>query len=481
MMANEQIGSPSLSIEDACGSGGSPSSGGSTMKKGPWTSAEDAILVDYVRRNGEGNWNSVQKHSGLARCGKSCRLRWANHLRPNLKKGPISPDEEKLIIELHARMGNKWARMAAHLPGRTDNEIKNFWNTRIKRRQRAENSARRLVAQGYGSQQLGLMNQVTNHLTQLREPEPLFPGFHGNFTNGLLRLDQLSDLSRNVYRTLGTVCPSDPNPNCIKPGFFESSISGSHALLNGTFSASKSSTEAALKLELPSFQCPEMDSSSWLAYPSTPLQTIETHAQNPPADPQVKSDCVSPHNSGLLQELIHQANTLCNSNNQPSSRSSNCSTPLPSGIMESSIVGSCETSMEEFSDPISPLGHSAAYIFSESTTPTSGFLVNELPPSKAAFGAYQAQATAENRRTPNIGNNETLPNFSRPDTSLETDWLEDSVETEESKFILNNALATLLSDDFYGELNNTPMETSSMLDSGAELDSCLWNNMPNFQ
>ncbi|KAH7677436.1 Homeobox-like domain-containing protein [Dioscorea alata] len=360
---------------------------------------------------------------------------------------------------------------------RTDNEIKNFWNTRIKRRQRAENSARRLMAQGYGSQQLGLMNQVTSHLTQLREPEPLFPGFHGNFTNGLPRLDQLSDLSRNVYRTLGTVCPSDPNPNCIKPGFFESSISGSHALLNGTFSASKSSTEAALKLELPSFQCPEMDSSSWLAYPSTPLQTIETHAQNPPADPQVKSDCVSSHNSGLLQELIHQANTLCNSNNLPSSRSSNCSTPLPSGIMESSMVGSCETSMEEFSDPISPLGHSA----SESTTPTSGFLIKELPPSKAAFGAYHVQATAENCRTPNIGNNETLPNFSRPDTSLETDWLEDSVETEESKFILNDALATLLSDDFYGELNNTPMETSSMLDSGAELDSCLWNNMPNFQ
>ncbi|CAK7331885.1 unnamed protein product [Dovyalis caffra] len=107
------------------------------LKKGPWTSAEDAILMDYVKKHGEGNWNAVQKHSGLFRCGKSCRLRWANHLRPDLKKGAFTPEEENRIIELHAKMGNKWARMAAELPGRTDNEIKNYWNTRIKRLQRA--------------------------------------------------------------------------------------------------------------------------------------------------------------------------------------------------------------------------------------------------------------------------------------------------------------------------------------------------------
>ncbi|CAL9757697.1 unnamed protein product [Musa acuminata subsp. burmannicoides] len=107
------------------------------LKKGPWTPAEDAILVEHVRRHGEGNWNAVQRHSGLARCGKSCRLRWANHLRPNLKKGSFTPDEELLILRLHAQLGNKWARMAAQLPGRTDNEIKNYWNTRLKRRQRA--------------------------------------------------------------------------------------------------------------------------------------------------------------------------------------------------------------------------------------------------------------------------------------------------------------------------------------------------------
>ncbi|XP_073156938.1 transcription factor MYB101 [Henckelia pumila] len=108
-----------------------------TLKKGPWTVSEDTILVEYVKKHGEGNWNAVQRNSGLMRCGKSCRLRWANHLRPNLKKGAFSAEEERLIVELHAKLGNKWARMAAQLPGRTDNEIKNYWNTRFKRRQRA--------------------------------------------------------------------------------------------------------------------------------------------------------------------------------------------------------------------------------------------------------------------------------------------------------------------------------------------------------
>ncbi|XP_010276128.1 PREDICTED: myb-related protein B-like [Nelumbo nucifera] len=130
---NNNNGAAAATTEDT--STGSGAGGG--LKKGPWTAAEDAILIEYVKRHGEGNWNAVQKNSGLSRCGKSCRLRWANHLRPNLKKGSFSPDEERLILELHSKLGNKWARMAAQLPGRTDNEIKNYWNTRVKRRQRA--------------------------------------------------------------------------------------------------------------------------------------------------------------------------------------------------------------------------------------------------------------------------------------------------------------------------------------------------------
>ncbi|XP_052187282.1 transcription factor GAMYB-like isoform X2 [Diospyros lotus] len=130
ILSNDGVDSPPV---EGSASGGSRNH----LKKGPWTAAEDAILVDYVKRHGEGNWNAVQKNTGLARCGKSCRLRWTNHLRPDLKKGAITKEEERRIVELHAKMGNKWARISAELPGRTDNEIKNYWNTRIKRLQRA--------------------------------------------------------------------------------------------------------------------------------------------------------------------------------------------------------------------------------------------------------------------------------------------------------------------------------------------------------
>ncbi|KAK1439823.1 hypothetical protein QVD17_05645 [Tagetes erecta] len=130
-------GATSIPRNIASSSAAARPTSGQVLKKGPWTAAEDAILMEYVKKHGEGNWNAVQRNSGLMRCGKSCRLRWANHLRPNLKKGAFTPEEERQIIELHSKFGNKWARMALHLQGRTDNEIKNYWNTRLKRRLRA--------------------------------------------------------------------------------------------------------------------------------------------------------------------------------------------------------------------------------------------------------------------------------------------------------------------------------------------------------
>ncbi|XP_076893318.1 transcription factor MYB17-like [Bidens hawaiensis] len=104
------------------------------LKRGPWDKKEDDILIEYIKKNGHGSWRSLPKHAGLLRCGKSCRLRWANYLRPDIKRGPFTPKEEQLIMQLHAILGNRWAAIAAQLPGRTDNEIKNLWNTHLRKR-----------------------------------------------------------------------------------------------------------------------------------------------------------------------------------------------------------------------------------------------------------------------------------------------------------------------------------------------------------
>ncbi|KAK1579021.1 hypothetical protein Q3G72_034962 [Acer saccharum] len=104
------------------------------VKRGLWSPEEDEKLVNYISTYGHGCWSSVPKLAGLQRCGKSCRLRWINYLRPDLKRGSFSPQEAALIIELHSIIGNRWAQIAKHLPGRTDNEVKNFWNSSIKKK-----------------------------------------------------------------------------------------------------------------------------------------------------------------------------------------------------------------------------------------------------------------------------------------------------------------------------------------------------------
>ncbi|KAI3733950.1 hypothetical protein L6452_13409 [Arctium lappa] len=106
------------------------------LRRGPWTLDEDNLLIHYITCHGEGRWNSLAKASGLKRTGKSCRLRWLNYLKPDVKHGNLTPQEQLLILELHSKWGNRWSKIAQHLPGRTDNEIKNYWRTKVQKQAR---------------------------------------------------------------------------------------------------------------------------------------------------------------------------------------------------------------------------------------------------------------------------------------------------------------------------------------------------------
>ncbi|XP_047307103.1 transcription factor MYB8-like [Impatiens glandulifera] len=135
--------------------------------KGAWTREEDQRLIDYIRAHGEGSWRSLPQAAGLLRCGKSCRLRWINYLRPDLKRGNFTDKEDDVIIKLHSLFGNKWSLIAARLPGRTDNEIKNYWNTHIKRK---------LISRGIDPQTHRSLNSFVARNSQNQLPDVDFSG-----------------------------------------------------------------------------------------------------------------------------------------------------------------------------------------------------------------------------------------------------------------------------------------------------------------
>ncbi|KAG7600714.1 SANT/Myb domain [Arabidopsis suecica] len=116
------------------GKGRAPCCDKNKVKRGPWSPQEDLTLITFIQKHGHQNWRSLPKLAGLMRCGKSCRLRWINYLRPDVKRGNFSKKEEDAIIHYHQTLGNKWSKIASFLPGRTDNEIKNVWNTHLKKR-----------------------------------------------------------------------------------------------------------------------------------------------------------------------------------------------------------------------------------------------------------------------------------------------------------------------------------------------------------
>ncbi|XP_073008444.1 transcription factor GAMYB-like [Typha latifolia] len=498
MVPKNQIDSES---DDEVNSGGSLAGGTSVLKKGPWTSAEDAVLVDYVKNHGEGNWNAVRKNSGLHRCGKSCRLRWANHLRPNLKKGPFTPEEEKLIVQLHSRMGNKWAQMATYLPGRTDNEIKNYWNTRIKRHRRAGlplypfsmcseasnnnqhtgNNATEVICgdehpyvllqgndfnqgssyyappfldislsdlpvQAFGSQSY-FMNQI-DHVKKLGESDSLVPGFSCPMVRAIPSVEQLLGEPNRIQQALGFAYP------------YGDAIMGSHALSNGNYSASGPVT-GPLKLELPSLQDTETDTTSWLEYPASPItppELVDSYSPSPAATSLVKSECVSSGHNGLLQALFHEAQKLSSPKNQLFEKSSSSSVDVAASLGFNLSQEPCEKCY----DPVSPLGYSVTSVFTESTPLISS--LDELSPSKVPPGLSAVLADRQHPSNPKLGEKDILPcpDFFRPDALLRSNWLKEGSYFTEDQSIFYEDIIALLNEDLCNECKTEPLGTSSM-------------------
>ncbi|KAK9062685.1 hypothetical protein SSX86_019874 [Deinandra increscens subsp. villosa] len=433
--------------------------GNGALKKGPWTSAEDAILVDYVNKHGEGNWNAVQKHSGLYRCGKSCRLRWANHLRPDLKKGAFTPEEERRIIELHAKMGNKWARMAVELPGRTDNEIKNFWNTRTKRRQRA---GLPIYPPDICLQTLSDNTQTQNMVTfDVSHGETLpnnafqFPAaeFKHLELNHELYAPHILDLSGGNFLDdpEGSLLPHGLGPTaCNNTNFLFPMLkrvrrfdtfplfdggpdeyfptvdhsysqnmnggdilssssclfSGSHAYINGNTSSSEPISWAQ-KMELPSLQY-STQMGSCNATPSSPLpslESVDTLIQQSTLIGQTKSD----RDSGLLEAVLLQSQNLKMS--KSSNNHSNAS------ILPRDITTDSSSQRDDDWDSMSPLGHSAASVYSEYTPHLSGSSVDEHQ-SVEAISVKQEPEEYVAKQLDREDDKPNHTNYLRPDSLL---------------------------------------------------------------
>ncbi|XP_062190927.1 myb transcription factor 42 [Phragmites australis] len=216
------------------------------VKRGLWSPEEDEKLIRYITTHGYGCWSEVPEKAGLQRCGKSCRLRWINYLRPDIRRGRFTAEEEKLIISLHAIVGNRWAHIASHLPGRTDNEIKNYWNSWIKKKIRKPASTTILPAMTASSPCSAAASDAVHGHLQI----PFSAADH--------QLDAIISQSLALPPKLAAGQDSPPAPLPTHGPFFmfDTSVSPQSSLTSTPILKHPFLTFTATAMDVPSYQLP---------------------------------------------------------------------------------------------------------------------------------------------------------------------------------------------------------------------------------